>query len=261
MTVQPPDDRDPDGTVQGYYDRYWTDEGFNPANRVDGPFREILTRYVTAGARVLDLGCGDGSGHGIWLTERGAEYRGVDVSRPAVQTARERGLDVTLIEDASTVPFPDGSFDVVVMSEVLEHLFAPQHAVLEVARLLRPGGVFAATVPNSAYWRRRADLAVLGRWNPLGNERSAFEPWCDPHIRFFTRWALNAMLSAHGFTVLESGAYGGTITGDIPLLRRFVRPFGHEDPQWWPHPVYRRLEQALPGLFGVRLYAVATASG
>ena len=49
-------------------------------------------------------------------------------------------------------------FTVVVCFEVLEHLFAPHLAVAEMHRVLEPGGVLIATVPNVAYWRRRLDF-------------------------------------------------------------------------------------------------------
>jgi methionine biosynthesis protein MetW len=258
--VDEPAASDRESTVRGYYDRYWSGGGFNPSDPCDLRFRGILARYLAPDASVLDLGCGDGTGHGVWIAERVGSYRGADVSGSAIESARARGLEAVVVEEAHRLPFGDGAFDVVVMSEVLEHLFAPQDALLEVRRVLRSGGLLIASVPNCAYWRRRVDLAVLGRWNPLGDDKSVSQPWRDPHIRFFTLTALMRLFATHGFTVQEGGAYGGTITGDLPLIRRFVRSYGHVDPNWRPHPIYDRLQHALPSLLGFRLFVVAAAA-
>jgi methionine biosynthesis protein MetW len=251
--------RDMSDATASYYDQYWSAEGFRPTEAVDGRFRRLLNDQIDGSSRVLDLGCGDGTSNGVWLASWVASYCGADVSEPAIEQARALGLRAELIEDAGLLPFGNREFDVVVLAEVLEHLFAPQAALREARRVLAPGGLVVASVPNCAYWRRRADLALLGRWNPLGDELSVSQPWRDPHIRFFTRGALRRLCLETGFGVREQGGYGGTLTGELPVVRDLVRPSGHTHPDWRPHPAYAVLEQLLPGLFGFRLYVVARA--
>src|SRR5690242_15473400 len=148
-----------------YYDRYWTDEGFNPTG--SGPFPElerVLEEHVRAGEQWLDVGCGDGRTAGVWLAARGCDYVGVDVSSTAVDQARGLGLEARVIRDASDLPFDDETFAGLLAIEVLEHFFEPQRAVAEFRRVLRPGGILFVSLPNVAYWRRRLELLLIGRF-------------------------------------------------------------------------------------------------
>jgi 2-polyprenyl-6-hydroxyphenyl methylase/3-demethylubiquinone-9 3-methyltransferase len=199
----------------------------------------------------LDLGCGDGQTSGLWLRDHGCDYVGVDISENAVQAARSLGLESARIDDAASLPFPDASFDAAACIEVLEHLFEPQLAVSEVLRILRPGGVLIVTVPNIAYWRWRLDLALLGRWNPLGDTLAVKEPWRDPHIRFFNPKTLREMLSSAGFNPVKVSGHAGRFLGDLPWLGRRLRGAVGASPP------YRTMERLAPSLFAYRLHAVA----
>lgn len=185
------------------------------------------------------------------LLSHGASYVGVDISHAAVAAARGIGLDARVIDDAAALPFDSESFDFVLCIEVLEHLFRPDLAASEIARVLRPGGTVLITVPNVAYWRRRADMAVLGRWVAGGDIMAT--PWRDPHIRFFQMSALRRMLERTGFETVEVGGHGGAILSDIPLLRRLYRGEASK--------LYKRVERVAPSLLAVRLHAVATCAG
>jgi SAM-dependent methyltransferase len=186
------------------------------------------------------------------LRERGCRYVGVDVAETAIRQAQVSGLDAQLIKDASELPFEDESFDVALMVEVLEHLFAPHSAVAEIHRVLRPGGVLLVTVPNVAYWRRRVDLALLGRWNPFGDDRSVEEPWRDPHIRFFNPGSMGRMLCQAGFVKVGVEGHGGAVLRDLPVVRRFWK--GR------PSAAYQAAEAWLPSLLGLRVGAFAVKS-
>jgi 2-polyprenyl-3-methyl-5-hydroxy-6-metoxy-1,4-benzoquinol methylase len=116
-------------------------------------------RLVSPGDRVLDVGCGEGRHtHAAAMTE-GVEAVGLDLDRERVAAARE-GFDSEVAEvapsrptfctgDAVRLPFADGSFDVVVCSEVLEHLPDYREAIDELDRVLAPGGTLAVSVPRS----------------------------------------------------------------------------------------------------------------
>lgn len=172
------------------------------------------------------------------------------MSAQAVEEARVLGLQAGRIDDAGRLPFDDGSFDVVVCIEVLEHLFAPLDAVREMARVLRPGGLLIVTVPNVAYWRRRVDMVLLGRWNPVGDDRPVSEPWRDPHIRFFNPGSMRRMIAVPGLSPVVVGAHAGGVLRDVPWLSQRLRHGEASGP-------YRWLESVLPSLFGATLHAVA----
>ena len=222
-----------------YYDEYWSPEGFSPPPNRHEALHELFASAIREGDNVLDLGCGDGRTSSPLVLARGASYVGADVSRTAVATAVGAGLDVRLIEDPRRLPFAGASFDVVVCVEVLEHLFAPHEVAVEVHRVLRPGGTFVATVPNTAYWRRRMELLLLGRFHPMGDDQSRSQPWRDPHIRFFTPTSLREMLSSAGFeSVTTSGFEGRLVRGESAA--------------------YRALERRFPSLLARRVSALAT---
>jgi 2-polyprenyl-6-hydroxyphenyl methylase/3-demethylubiquinone-9 3-methyltransferase len=235
--------------VRPYYDTYWSDNGFRPGADLTPGLRALLGAHVRPGDRCLDIGCGDGSTSGPWLLQRGCDYLGVDVSGTAVAHATAAGLRAMLVDDAASLPFGDGEFDVALAIEVLEHLFSPHLAAAEALRVLRPGGVLIVTVPNVSYWRRRLDLAVLGRWNPFGDDRSVEQPWRDPHIRFFNPGSLRRMLQGAGFAAVRVEGQGGAVVRDLPLARRLWRGRASA--------AYRAAERRLPGLLGLRVGAVA----
>jgi SAM-dependent methyltransferase len=233
-----------------YYEVYWSDQGYDPHGGMSQGLRDLLATHLKTGWKCLDAGCGDGRTAGVWLRDYGCEYVGVDFSDNALRSALALGLDVRKVDDLAALPFADDSFDAVVCLEVFEHLFQPQLAAAEILRVLRPGGLLVATVPNSAYWRRRVDLALLGRWNPLGDNLAVAQPWRDPHIRFFNRGAFERMFTSVGFKPVRVGGHGGSLLREIPWIGR---------PLWrgTSSRPYRLIEQVAPSLLAYRLHAVA----
>src|SRR5438105_1702869 len=159
-----------------YYEEYWGPAGFNPTGQVFPGVRSVLDRWLNSGMTCLDFGCGDGHGAGTYISQMGCGYVGADISLGALRKARAGALRVCQVRDPDQLPFRSGAFDAVVCLEVLEHLFRPDLALAEFGRILRPDGVLIVTVPNAAYWHRRAELALMGRWNPYGDDRSTTEP-------------------------------------------------------------------------------------
>ena len=115
---------------------------------------------IIPGQRVLDLGAGGGR-HSFALLRKGARVVALDRSMAEVRSTREMfdamreagevpaDADATAVRaDAYNLPFPDASFDLVVAAEVLEHLHDDGRAYAELARVLKPGGRIAVTVPR-----------------------------------------------------------------------------------------------------------------
>ena len=156
---------------------------------------------VGPGRRVLDLGCGAGR-HAFEALRRGAqvvaldtdlaELRSVGAMVAAMRDAGEvpaGGDAVCAAGDATAMPFPDASFDVVIAAEVLEHIPADQAALREITRVLAPGGTAAVTVPawlpERICWRLSDDYHNV----PGG------------HVRIFTRRELETKLAFAGLEV------------------------------------------------------------
>jgi 2-polyprenyl-6-hydroxyphenyl methylase/3-demethylubiquinone-9 3-methyltransferase len=103
------------------------------------------------GRRILDLGCGKGR-FATPLAAAGAEVVGLD--RSAAMLAEGAGLD-RVKGSARRLPFPDAAFDAAVAIEVFEHLAAIDEVLLEVRRVLRPGGLVAIVDKNAGSWNAR----------------------------------------------------------------------------------------------------------
>jgi len=169
-----------------------------------GPERvELFRRYVGGpGRHVLDLGCRDGA-----LTQAyagGNEIVGVDADREALAEAEKLGIETRWADLDDALPFEDGSFDVVVAGELLEHLRDPRRVVSEVLRVLRPGGTFVASVPNAYRLKNRVRF-LLGR-----------KPEDDPtHLQMFAPQDLPALLA--GFEDVQLHLITGRL---VPLHAR-----------------------------------------
>jgi 2-polyprenyl-3-methyl-5-hydroxy-6-metoxy-1,4-benzoquinol methylase len=101
---------------------------------------------VPEGSIVLDIGCNDGS-LGLRLQDKGCVVYAVDVVKELVAVAQSRGL-IANVGRADKLEYKDRKFDVVVMAEVMEHLFNPDDALREIARVLDKDGLFVGSVPH-----------------------------------------------------------------------------------------------------------------
>ena len=209
-----------------------------------------FTRFAIApGERVLDLGCGFGR-HAFEAYRRGAHVVAVDRSQDEVEqvTAMFRAMAGggegppgnvarAVRADLLSLPFPDASFDVVMASEVLEHVPADELAIAEIARVVRPGGRVAVTVPR--YWPERVCWALSREYHDVAGghvriyrgdvladrlRRAGLEPGGSHHAHALHSpyWWLNCAL---GKESLPSRAYHQVLVWDImrkPLVTRLA---------------------------------------
>ncbi|MFH1502357.1 MAG: class I SAM-dependent methyltransferase [Candidatus Eisenbacteria bacterium] len=150
-------ERDP---LSQYYEAFHSER--EKKGTVSAPGRvEWVVKGVGRGNRVLDLGCRSGD-----LTSHyadGNEVVGVDVDERALGACRDRlGIRTVLHDLSSRLPFGDSEFDVVVLSEVLEHLPYPELTLGEIRRVLRDGGTLVGSVPNGARLRNRLSFLLTG---------------------------------------------------------------------------------------------------
>jgi SAM-dependent methyltransferase len=120
-------------------------QGFEPfhASTVEPMFCEI-----PEGSRVLDVGCNSGEFLKLLRDGKRCDSVGVDVSDSVLEIAKGKGLNV-MKADAENLPFPDASFDVVILREVLVHLLDPVKALREIARVLKPSGFLLGSAPHA----------------------------------------------------------------------------------------------------------------
>jgi SAM-dependent methyltransferase len=183
----------------------------------------------SAPALIVDIGCGDGLATEIaGQLNPGHRFVGVDWSADAVRQASARGLTLVRASvDGTALPIAAAAADVVIMSELIEHLVDTDSALEQAWRVLKPGGALLLSTPNLAAWYNRGLLAV--GIQPVFSEVSLRGVYGRPgsqvagHLHMFTRRALTGLLAAHGF---GSFKVEGARYHDVPRpLRPLDRAF------------------------------------
>jgi 2-polyprenyl-3-methyl-5-hydroxy-6-metoxy-1,4-benzoquinol methylase len=174
------------------------------------PVKQLVQSLGKKGT-VLDLGCGNGSlSHE--LSKLGFEVHGIDGSESGIQIAREAFPQVQFLlgdveNDLSPDPFQAESFDVVVSTEVVEHLYHPRRLIENAFRLLRPSGHFIVSTPYHGYVKNVV-LALSGKM-----DKHFTALWDGGHIKFWSRETLSGLLTENGFIDLR---FVGT--GRVPYV-------------------------------------------
>ena len=121
----------------------------------------VIASNVPQGARVLDVGCGDGALMAILRDQNGVDARGLEIDSAQVEKAVARGLSVVQGDaNRALAHYPDHAFDIAILSQTLQTAERPDR-MLE--QLLRVGRQAFVSFPNFGYWRMRLGLLVNGR--------------------------------------------------------------------------------------------------
>lgn len=142
----------------------------------------LIADMIEPGARVLDIGCGDGALLAYLAREKRVDARGIELSQSGVNACVRHGLSVIQGDaDSDLDAFPENAFDVVVLSRTLQATRQPRH-VLEA--LLRIGKRAIVSFPNFGFWRIRLSLLFHGR---MPMSELLHNPWYDtPNIHLCT---------------------------------------------------------------------------
>lgn len=177
---------------------------------------QLVRPHVRADSRLLEIGCGAGN----LLVEASVSNSfptALDLSMQALTFVRSRlqALDTIhgfgcLQSIGEQLPFADGSFDYILLSEVVEHLEAPQLSIREASRVLRPGGRLLVTTPNyRSFW-------PIMEWT-VDRLNMAPKMGGEQHISKFYPSTLNSLMTDSGLSL----EYSGTIYATSPFLSLF----------------------------------------
>ena len=159
---------------------------------------------VGPGTKAIDIGAGQGR-HSFEMFRRGAEVIAFDMSESDMSDVGEM-FDAMMAEghvpasakaraevgDALRLPYADNSFDVVLMSEILEHIPTDEGAINEMVRVLKPGGVAAVTVPR--YWPEKVCWALSDEYHEVEGG----------HVRIYKASELAGKLQRAGLEVTDT---------------------------------------------------------
>ena len=181
----------------------------------DASIQHALAQLVPEGARVLDLGCGDGAMLAHLQATRGCSGYGVEIDDANVLACVQRGVNVIQLNlDEGLAMFDDASFDVVLQIDTLQHLRNAEVMLRETARVGRIGIV---AFPNFAHWPNR--LSVLQGRMPV-TKRLPYQWYDTPNIRVGTHADLGDLARRNGLRVIDSfGLQDGHVVRWLPNVR------------------------------------------
>ncbi|MDP8980171.1 MAG: class I SAM-dependent methyltransferase [Acidobacteriota bacterium] len=221
-----------------------------------------LLEGLPRGITVLDAGCGSGV-HGAEIKRlHGHRVTGVDLSAASIVKARTR-IDEAHVGDVTrpeAYPFyGQAQFDVIVFSDILEHICDPRDVVGRHLPLLRAGGRFLISIPNIAIWNVRFGL-LFGRFDY--HETGTMD---KTHLRFFTQRTFREFAQAAGLRIVKQRPSPGVARAFVPLVKRLYERAGAVDGSpnsssimesgpyrfytKWLYPIEAALCRLWPGMF------------
>lgn len=180
----------------------------------DAAIQQVITSLVPEGARVLDLGCGDGALMQRLMRERGCTGYGIEIDDAKVLCCVQRGVNVLQLNlHEGLADFGDQSFDAVLQIDTLQHLRNAETMLCETARVGRVGII---AFPNFAHWPNR--LAVLRGRMPV-TRRLPYQWYDTPNIRVGTFKDFEILARKNGLQILDAfGLHQGRPVRRLPNL-------------------------------------------
>ena len=176
---------------------------------------ELIASWIPEGARVLDLGCGDGTlMAGLAATQRVVGY-GVEIDPAGVLASVANGVDVIQLDlETGLSAFGDGAFDFVILSQTLQAMKNTEKVLGEMLRVGREGIV---TFPNFGYWKHRLDIAM----GHMPVSKTLPYQWYDtPNIHLCTVKDFEDLCAKVGAEILDERViHGGKQVTVMPNVR------------------------------------------
>lgn len=247
-----------------------------PYFEIANPELPRLLKGLPGGLDVLDVACGSGV-HGAELKRLyGHRVVGVDLSPASVEKAKTRLAEAYVADITRPELYPAfgrSKFDIIVLSDILEHVSDPLDVIARHLPLLAPGGHLLISLPNIAIWNVRFEM-LFGRF-----EYQDTGTLDRTHVRFFTRRSLRRFLAEAGLEVRGSRITPGITRPFVPLVKRI---YAHRTPKTstggdapsgdsssimdsapyrfymqWLYPIEHAVSRLWPGLLAFQLVTLA----
>jgi methionine biosynthesis protein MetW len=177
----------------------------------------LIAEMVNPGARVLDVGCGDGTLLRLLAEKRGVDGRGIELSQAGVNSCVAQGLSVIQGDaDTDLVHYPDLAFDFAILSQTIQATYSPRDVLRQ---LLRIGRRAVVSFPNFGHWQVRTQLLFGGQMPQTDNLP---DRWYDtPNIHLCTIKDFLGLCKDVGAKVERAvalNAYGRKLGVSMPLF-------------------------------------------
>ena len=165
---------------------------------------KLLNPLISDGMKILDIGCSNGSLINKINSNKNLEIHGIDISSKAIKYSKNKGLQNTQVMDADKLKYGDKEFDIIIASDVLEHIENDNDALLEWKRVLKDNGFAIIFVP-----------AIMALWshNDIYSE----------HFRRYEKSQFRRRLINSGFNIERSSYWNFTLFIPIFIFRRLQR--------------------------------------
>ncbi|MFL3008128.1 MAG: class I SAM-dependent methyltransferase [Candidatus Neomarinimicrobiota bacterium] len=165
---------------------------------------KLLNPLISDGMKILDIGCSSGSLINKINSNKKLEIHGIDISSKAIKYSKDRGIQNTQVMNADKLKYRDKEFDIIIASDVLEHIENDNNALIEWKRVLKDNGFAIIFVP-----------AIMALWshNDIYSE----------HFRRYEKSQFRKRLINSGFNIERSSYWNFTLFIPIFIFRRLQR--------------------------------------
>jgi methionine biosynthesis protein MetW len=190
--------------IKRIYEQYWHERikelsGGDKKEETPHEIFDTVSSVLETGNKILDVGCGDGF-FSHYIKDKFKKMYGAEIVGEVALIAQKQNIIVSVMDLNMSLSYKDNTFDAVICSDVIEHLFDPGLLLTEIYRVLRPNGQLVLTTPNIRNFRNLYTLVFKGIFPQTSPDTFV---WGGGHLHFFTREDIKNIFNKAGFKRIE----------------------------------------------------------